>query len=117
VSVTVTLELPDDLAQRAKGDAAAKGCRMEDVVLDWLQRGAFEPDVSALSNSSLFVLSSRQMPESEQHELSVLLASHRDHELDGPGRDRLAALMDRYRRDLIVMARANSELSRRSLKP
>ena len=113
---TITLELPDELAEQAKAAAAAKGCRIEDALIDWLRRAA-ELDLDALEDSSLLELCGPQMPESEQRELSDLLASHRERELDGPARDRLAALLDRYRRDLGTMARAMTEAKKRNLRP
>lgn len=113
----ITLELPDDLAHQAQAIAAARRCGLEDVMIDWLRRGAAEVEVTTLDDTALLELCGPQMPESEQRELSELLASHREGELDGPKRDRLAALMDRYRRDLGTMARATAEAKKRNLKP
>ena len=113
----IMLELPDDLAEQAKAVAADKGCRLEDVIMDWVRRAAAEVEFTSLDDSALLELCGPQMPESEQRELSELLASHREGELDGPKRDRLAALMDRYRRDLGTMARATAEAKKRNLKP
>ena len=115
MSEMVTLELPDDLADRAKAVAGAKNCRVEDAVLDWLRRGATEPEVSALDEAQLLNACQLQMADAEQAELSSLLARQRERDIDFPGHERLAALMDVYRRGLVWKARALAEAAKRGL--
>jgi predicted transcriptional regulator len=117
MSKVVTLELPDDLAEQVEAAAGTIGCRVEDVVLEWLRRAAHAADVTALHDDILLKLCHTHMPESDQTALSDLLAKQRHGELDGHEVDRLASLMDRYRHDVVVKAQALTEAAKRGLKP
>jgi len=111
----LTLELPDDLAMRIQAAAGTNRSRVEEIAVDWMRRGA-ETDVGSLNDDAVLALSEIQMAESDQEELSDLLAKQRERELDGAGRNRLANLMDQYRRGSVVKAQALAEAAKRGLK-
>lgn len=109
MSETLTLEIPDELARRARALAAATHRRFEDAVVDWLRRAVEEPDVETLPNDALLTLCDLMLDPSDQDELSALLARHREGPLPEPDRQRFDALMDSYRSGLLLKARAWKE--------
>jgi hypothetical protein len=117
MSETVTLELPDDLARRARSAAAAANRRVEDVVLDWIARAATDPSIEALSDDEVLAWCDARLDDARQAELSDLLAGHRTGGLDPAGRARLDALMADYRQGLVLKGRAWKEAVSRGLRP
>jgi hypothetical protein len=117
MSETVTLELPDELARRARSAAAAANRRVEDVVLDWIARAAADPSVEALPDDEVLAWCDARLDDAGQAELSDLLARHRTAGLDTVGRVRLDALMATYRQGLVLKARAWKEAVGRGLRP
>lgn len=117
MSETLTLEIPDELARRARALAAATHRRFEDAVVDWLRRAVDEPEVGALSDEALLALCDLMLDPDEQDELSALLAQHREEPLSDPERRRLDALMDSYRSGMVLKARAWKEAVARGLRP
>jgi predicted HTH domain antitoxin len=45
MSQTLTVELPDELARRARSVAAAGKRRLEDAVIDWISQAVAEPEI------------------------------------------------------------------------
>lgn len=117
MSETLTLEIPDELARRARALAAATHRRFEDAVVDWLRRAVEEPDVEALPDDALLTLCDLMLAPDDQDELSALLARHREGSLPEPDRQRLDILMDSYRSGLLLKARAWKEAVSRGLRP
>jgi hypothetical protein len=116
MSDRVTIELPDELARRARAMAAAGHRRLEDAVVDWIARAVAEPDVKMLPDEALLRLCDATLEPDDQHELSGLLADSREGRLDTAGRARLDELMDLYRRGLVLKARAWEEAVTRGLR-
>jgi hypothetical protein len=116
MSETLTLDLPDDLARRARSAAAAANRRVEDVVLDWIARAATDPPVEALPDEEVLAWCDARLDDAEQAELSDLLADHRNARLDAAGRARLDALIAAYRQGLVLKARAWKEAVSRGLR-
>jgi hypothetical protein len=56
MSEKVTIELPDELARRAKAIAAASRRRLEDAVIEWIRRAVAEPDVKTLPDDEVLRL-------------------------------------------------------------
>lgn len=56
MSTVVTLELPHDLAERAQRIAKQTHRSVEDVLLDWLRRGATETPVELPTNEQVLAL-------------------------------------------------------------
>ena len=114
---TVTLEIPDHIAQRAGEIADRTGRPMQEVLADWLLRGADEPPVELLSDEEVLEIADMQLPEAQQQELSDLLAGNREGELDDAEKIRLDELMDIYRRGLVRKAEAIRTSVERGLRP
>src|SRR5437870_2316043 len=117
MSETVTLEIPDDLARRARAMAALTNRGLEEAVLDWIGRALAEPPVESISDEQLVALCELQLNDDRQAELSDLLARQREGLLDLDASHRLDALMLDYRRGLVLKARAWKEAVARGLKP
>lgn len=117
MSEIVTLELPDVLVQSARSVATQTHRRVEDVLLEWLDRAATEVPVESLPDDQVLILSDMQMTETQQTELSELLAQQREGNLDHDRRMRLDALMAIYRRGLVRKARAINTAIARGLRP
>ena len=117
MSETITLEIPEELAQRARALASAGNRRLEDAVLDWIGRVVADPPVESLSDSQLLALCDANLDDSSQAELSTLLAELREGDLAAPQKSRLDELMATYRRGLVLKARALREAVSRGLRP
>jgi predicted transcriptional regulator len=117
MSEKVTIELPDELSRRARRLAAAGHRRLEDAVVDWINRAVSDPDVEALADDELLRICDATFEASEQAELSGLLADAREGSLDTARHARLDELMSDYRRGLVLKARAWKEAVTRGLRP
>jgi hypothetical protein len=117
MSETVTLEVPDELALRVRALATATHRRFEDVVLDWLRRAVEEPPVEALPDGEFRALCDATLEPDDQEALSLLLARNREGMLSAPEKASLDALMDTYRRGLVLKARALKVAVSRGLRP
>src|SRR5262249_21336487 len=102
----VTLELPEELARRARAAATQADRRLEEVLVEWIDRAVPESAVEDLSDEQILALCDRQMDAGQQEELSDLLGRNREGLLGGAERDRLDELMRVYRRGLIRKAQA-----------
>ncbi len=117
MSLSVTLELPDVLARNAHQVAKQTEQRLEDVLLEWLKRGANDTPVELLSDEQLLATAALQLPLELQHELSDLLALNRESQLGPQQRIRLDELMQFYRRGLVRKAQAIKAAVARGLRP
>lgn len=117
MSLTVTLELPDVLFQDAHHVAQQTEQRVEDVLLNWLQRGASDRPVELLSDEQLLASVELQLPTVLQNELSELLALNREGQLEPQRKNRLDELMQVYRQGLIRKAQALKEAVSRGIHP
>lgn len=117
MSETVTLELPEELARRARAVAAQTSRRFEDVLVEWMCRAGVEPPVEALPDHEVLELCDSQMPPDQQEELSDLLEGNREGTLKDSERVRLEELMQVYRRGLIRKAQALQVAVSRGLRP
>lgn len=117
MSELLTVEIPDDLARRARALAAASHRRLEDAVVDWIGQAVADPEVESLLDDSLLALCDAMMEPVQQEELSDLLARHREGGLAESDRSRLDQLMAVYRRGLVQKARALEEVVARGLRP
>ncbi len=116
MSERVTIELPDELSRGARRLAAAGHRRLEDAVIDWIDRAIANPDVETLLDDELLRLCDATLGAGEQAELSDRLAEAREGTLDTAGRVRLDELMAEYRRGLVLKARAWKEAVSRGLR-
>ncbi|MEN2383523.1 MAG: hypothetical protein ACSI46_02035 [Gloeotrichia echinulata DVL01] len=74
----VTLQLPETLAQKAKQIAAFTHRRLEDVLLEWIDRAITELPVESLPDDQVLVMCDLQMEAEQQEVFSELLARHRE---------------------------------------
>jgi hypothetical protein len=117
MSETVTLQIPDELARRARALAAATHRRFEDAVVDWLRRAVEEPAVESLPDDSLLALCDATLSAGDQEALTALLTGHREGSLSVEETAQLDELMAGYRQGLILKARALKEAVARGLRP
>jgi len=116
MSQTLTVELPDELAWRAREVAAAGNCRLEDAIIDWISQAVGEPEIEALPENELLARCDSALAADLQEELSGLLSDAREDTLDAAGRSRLDELMAVYRRGMVEKARAWREAVARGLR-
>jgi hypothetical protein len=116
MSQTLTVELPDELARRARSVAAAGNRRLEDAVIDWISQAVAEPEVERLPDDELLTRCDSTLAADLQDELSDLLSDAREDKLDATGRARLDQLMALYRRGMVDKARAWREAVARGLR-
>jgi len=117
MSEKVTLELPDNLAQRIRAVAAQARRPFEDVLIESIDRALEEVPVDWLPDDQLLVLCDAQLPDGQQEELSDLLARNREETLPAAERERLHELMQVYRRGLVRKANALRTAVARGLRP
>jgi len=116
MSQTLTVELPDELASRARKVAEAGNRRLEDAVIDWIGQAVGEPEIEALPDNELLARCDSDLAADLQEELSGLLSDARENKLDALGRARVDELMAVYRRGMVEKARAWREAVARGLR-
>lgn len=102
----VTLELPETLAQRAKEIAVLTNRRLEDVLVEWIDRASQELPVESLPDDWVLALCDMQMEQEQQEALSELLARNREGQLTNEEANQLDELMQVYRNGLVRKARS-----------
>jgi hypothetical protein len=117
MSEKVTVELPEELAQRARALASQARRGFEEVLVEWIDRAVAEPAVEFLPDDQVLALCDGRMDADQQEELSGLLARNREGHLAVGERDQLDALMGIYRRGLVRKAQAWKVAVARGLKP
>jgi hypothetical protein len=117
MSETITVEIPSELAQKARALAIAANRRLEEAVLDWIGRAVADPPVESLGDAELLALCDANLDPASQAELSSLLADLREGTLAASQQARLDQLMTGYRRGLVLKARALREAVARGLRP
>jgi hypothetical protein len=117
MSEVVRLEIPERAAQWAKEVAVRTNRRLEDVLVEWIDRVAAEAPVDSLSDEQLLALCDLRMDPVQQDELSDLLFHNRERRLSEADRARLDELMKIYRRGLVRKAQALKVAVERGLRP
>jgi hypothetical protein len=117
MSEIVTLELPEEVARSAKHIAEKTHRRIEDVLVEWLDRTAAELPVDMLPDDEIVALCDLEMDADQNDELSDLLAHNRENHLSAEEQQRLDELMQLYRYGLIRKAQAIKTAVERGLKP
>ena len=113
----ITLQLPETLAQRAKEIAAFTHRRLEDVLLEWIDRAITELPMESLPDDQVLAMCDIQMESQEQEVFSELLARHQEGQLNDAEVRQLDELVQVYRRGLVSKARALKVAVERGLKP
>jgi hypothetical protein len=114
MTMTVTLEVPADLAERARQVAERTQRRVEEVLVDWLSR---IDAVEGLSDAEVLALCDSQLAEAAQVQLSELLDRQREGLLKESEKPQLAGLLQEYRRGLVRKAQALKTAASRGLRP
>lgn len=117
VGEIITLELPEPLAHSARVVAARTSRRVEEVLVEWLDRAAADLPVEMLPDDQVLALRDLQMGDEQQDELSALLADQREHRLDAWQRARLDEVLAVYRRGMVRKAQALKVAVERGLQP
>lgn len=117
MSEVVTLELPDSLVRSARMIAERSNRRVEDVLVEWLDRSASEVPVELLPDDQVLLLCDLEMQETDQQLLNDLLARQREGTLGDADRPALEGLMGTYRRGLVRKAQALKVAVERGLRP
>jgi hypothetical protein len=113
----ITLELPEALAQQAKEIAALTHRRVEEVLLEWLDRASADLPLESLPDEQILALCDLQMQPRQQDQLSDLLTRNQEGTLTGLEVSHLDELMQIYRRGLVRKARALKVAVERGLRP
>lgn len=113
----ITLQLPEKVTTIARQVAYRTQRRLEDVLLDWLDRSAEELPLDMLPDDQVLLLANSQLPADEQRELSSLLALNREGALSARQQIRLDQLMQVYRHGLVRKAQAIQVAVERGLLP
>jgi hypothetical protein len=92
MSEVVTLELPDALVQSARVLAVRSNRRVEDVLVEWIDRAASEVPVDLLPDDQILLLCALEMTEADQTALSELLDRQREGTLTDTERSALDVL-------------------------
>lgn len=116
MSQVFTLEISDEVVERASEVAAHTHRTTEDVLKDWLAQAAEAP-IESLSDEQILQLADMQMKEAQQEELSLLLAKSREGETTAAEERRLDELMRIYRRGMVRKSHALKVAVERGLRP
>lgn len=114
---TVTLELPEALAEQAKQIAALTHRRLEEILVEWIDYAISELSIESLPDNQILALCDLQMEAEQQELFSSLLAQNQEGELNQAGVNQLDTLMQVYRRGLVHKARALKVAVERGLRP
>jgi hypothetical protein len=103
----VILNLPDRLAKQVHEVAALTQRKLEDVLIEWLDRGSLnEIAIGDLSDEKILQLCDLQMSELEQTQMSLLLEKQREGILQQGELEQLEGLLQVYRRGMVKKAEA-----------
>jgi flagellar motility protein MotE (MotC chaperone) len=116
MSELVTLELPENVARNARDLAKRTDRRVEDILVDWLDKAAAEIPVESLPDEEILALCEKQLDDEQQAELSLLLEQNREGILNQKEQERLDKIMRIYRRGLVRKAQAWDIAVARGLK-
>jgi hypothetical protein len=117
MSEKVTIELPEEVAQRVRTVAAYTQRSVAEVLVDWIRRGGSEPVLELLPDEELLAVCDHQPDSAQQEELSDLLERNQEGALLAPERERLDELMQNYRAGLVRKAQAIKLAVSRGLRP
>lgn len=77
----VSLNLPEEVAARASQIALETHRRLEDVLVEWLDRATIEPPIETLTDAEVIALCDLQLSKTQQSELDDLLYDQREGQL------------------------------------
>ena len=116
MSETIVLELPDKLARSTREIATRTQRRLEDLLVDWIDRTISDLPIESLPDSQVLALCDSYLTNTQQEQMDALLARNREGSLTSDERRRLDELMLVYRRGLIRKAQAIHVAVQRGLR-
>ena len=117
MSEMFTIELSETTARIVREIADRTGRDLEQVLSELLDRSITDLPMEALPDEQVLALCDMTMSESEQTELSDLLAAQQEGQLSQGERARLDDLMQVYRRGLVRKSEALRVAVQRGLRP
>jgi len=112
----ITIELRDEVIERAYEVADRTNRPLEDVLAEWLDKYANDLPVETLSDQQVIDLCKFTMNLLHQQELTILLHHHRERQLSDEESTRLDELLLLHRRSLVRKARALQVAEARGLE-
>jgi len=113
----ITIDLPSELAERARVVAEHTHRRVEDVLVEWLGRASNDLPIEWLSDAEVLEISESQLAPAQQEALSDLLATQNAGELTAQERIELDHLLNVYRGGMIRKSQALMVAVQRGLRP
>jgi hypothetical protein len=113
----ITLELPDALVRQAQEIAMLTHRRVEEVLIEWLNRTSADIPLESLPDEKILTLCDLQMQADQQAQLSDLLFRNQEGTLSDVEVVQLDELMQIYRRGLVRKAKALKVAVERGLRP
>ncbi len=113
----ITLELAERTARLLQQMAERTGRPADAIARELIDRGVAEAPIEVLPDDEVMALAEMAMSDADQQALADLLDDQREGELDGAGRERLAALMQVYRRGMVRKSEALKAAVLRGLLP
>jgi hypothetical protein len=116
---TVTLELPDDVYQRAQHVAQATRRSLEEVVCEWIRPPVQVtlPELTRLSDDELLQAARETLPPEHAHRLQELLAAQRQRSLSADEQREAVVLVEQEDFVTLRKARALFLLKQRGILP
>jgi hypothetical protein len=119
---TVTLELPENIYQRAQRVAEATRRPIEQIVIEWIQPPLLETptaldDLENLPNEEVIRVSQTQVPPENTRRLQELLSTQQQRTLTDSEYQEAVALVEAEDRVTLLKARALFLLKERGLLP
>lgn len=114
---TITLQIPEEIAESAQMVAQDTKRRLEEVLVEWLERASSDLAIETLSDKQILALCDSQLSAVQQDELSELLSKQREAALDESGKTQLDTLMTIYRRGMIRKSQALKIAVERGIRP
>jgi hypothetical protein len=122
--IPVTVQLPDDIYERARGFASLLGKDVAEVLVETIvlslapigTRSATFTPVEALSDGEVLALSESTMAPQEDERLSELLDKQQEGLLSNPEQSELLGLMQAYQEGLLRKAQGLKEAVKRGLR-
>lgn len=117
MSETITLQLSPQVISNARYFAKQTHRRVEDVLVEWINRGATEIPIENLSDEQILALCNLQIDPVQQEQFSQLLAKHREGTLKTAEKETFDELMRVYWYGLVQKAQALKVAVERGLRP
>jgi predicted transcriptional regulator len=117
MSNTFTIDLPSEIAERAREVAARTNRPLEAVLVEWLGSASVDLPIESRSDAEVLAISESQLSEAQQAALSDLLRGQNAGDLTLQERVQLDELLDIYRVGMLRKSHALKVAVERGLRP